>query len=156
MRLKVPGAGHGPTWPWRTPIVLITALMTAAVAGCGGGSSPPSVTGPAPTAQPTLSTIQSQIFGRCTACHTNAGRTPEAGLNLLPGAAHGNLVNVASTTNPGQLRVIPGDPANSLLIRKLEGTPGTLGDRMPQGGPFLTPDQIALIREWIQLGARND
>lgn len=139
--------------------VLLAGVAAAALAGCGGGSSPAPPTGPAPPPsplQPTLSSIQSQIFVQCTACHTNVGRVPEAGLNLLPGSSHANLINVASTTNPGLIRVVPGDPAASLLIRKLEGTPGTLGDRMPQGGPFLTTDQISIIREWIQLGARND
>jgi mono/diheme cytochrome c family protein len=139
-------------------VFLLAAILLAACSG----SSPGGMTGPGPTPgggtplQPTLSSIQQQIFGQCAACHTNVGRSPEAGLTLLPGSSHANLVNVASTTNPGGIRVIPGNPSDSILIRKLEGAPGTLGERMPLSGPFLSAAQIAVIREWIAMGARND
>jgi mono/diheme cytochrome c family protein len=146
-------------YPARVPIIVFIAVAALAPAGCGG-SSPGTAPGPTPGGgtplQPTLSSIQQQIFGQCTACHTTAGRTPEAGLSLLPGASHANLVNVASTTNPGGIRVIPGNPDNSILIRKLEGTPGTLGERMPLNGPFLSAAQIAVIRQWITNGALNN
>jgi hypothetical protein len=53
--------------------------------------------------------------------------------------------------------VIPGDPDNSYLVQKLEGTQGIIGQRMPRtGGPYLTSGQMLVIRRWIQLGARND
>jgi hypothetical protein len=42
--------------------------------------------------------------------------------------------------------VKPGDPANSYIIQKLQGSPGITGTRMPFGGPYLdqaTIDQIA-------------
>jgi hypothetical protein len=52
------------------------------------------------------------------------------------------------------LRVTPGDPEGSLLIKKLEGNP-PCGMAMPVGG-MLKPEQIMLIRTWIQNGASND
>ena len=33
---------------------------------------------------------------------------------------------------------------------------GITGDRMPQGGPYLTDAQTKLVRDWIRRGAPND
>ena len=49
----------------------------------------------------------------------------------------------------------PNDPANSYLYRKIAGA-GITGDRMPQGGPYLTDAQTKLVRDWIRRGAPND
>ena len=58
---------------------------------------------------------------------------------------------------PGAIRVIPGDPDNSYLIQKLEGTTGIAGRRMPfNGPPYLSDGQILIIRRWIALGAPNN
>lgn len=123
------------------------------------------VAGPTPNLQPTLSSIQREIFntqdssGRlsCVQCHTNVGRTPSGGVSLLEGQSFQALVGVSSRQKPGAIMVIPGDPDNSYLIQKLEGAPGLVGVRMPRGaGPFLTSGQMSIIRRWIQLGARND
>ena len=53
-------------------------------------------------------------------------------------------------------RVEPGDPDNSYLIQKLEGAPGIMGSRMPQGGPFLDQATVDMIRQWIMDGAPNN
>ena len=50
------------------------------------------------------------------------------------------------------VRVVPGDPDASFLIQKLNGTQ-TLGNRMPDGGPYLTTATVNVIRQWIQDGA---
>ena len=53
--------------------------------------------------------------------------------------------------------MIPGDPDNSYLIRKLEGAANITGARMPRNaGPYLTEGQMLVIRRWIALGAKND
>lgn len=137
--------------------------VLALAAGCDEKLS--DVAGPSPDLRPTFTSIQEQIFsasdasGRaaCTQCHTTAGRTPAAGMSLLPGVAYQNLVNVPSIQKPGAIRVIPGDPDNSYIVHKLEGRPGIVGERMPRtAGPFLTDGQILIIRRWIAEGARND
>jgi hypothetical protein len=119
--------------------------------------------GPTPTLEPTFSSIQQDIFnstdsaGRraCTACHT--GAQPSAGLNLSDATSYASLVNVPSRNKPGAIRVVPGDPTNSYLIQKIEGAQGIVGERMPRtGGPYLTPNQITIIRRWIELGAPNN
>ena len=123
------------------------------------------LTGPTPNLTPTFSSIQKEIFstqdssGRlsCTQCHTNVGRTPAAGLNLLDGAAYAALVGRPAVNKPGATFVIPGDPDNSYLVQKLEGTAGIVGLRMPRNnGPFLTEGQMLVIRRWIAEGANNN
>jgi hypothetical protein len=140
---------------------LATVLWGLVVVGCDEKLS--EFAGPTPTLEPTFSSIQRDIFnstdeaGRraCTACHT--GAQPAAGMNLSDSSAYLQLVNVPSRNKPGAIRVIPGDPDGSYLIQKIEGTPGIVGERMPRtGGPYLTPNQVVIIRRWIQLGAPNN
>jgi len=52
-------------------------------------------------------------------------------------------------------RVTPGNPDNSYLIQKLEGTAAG-GSRMPQGGPFLDQATVDMIRQWITDGALDN
>ena len=137
------------------------AVLFAAACG-GGSSSPTSPSGGPPggggTTTVTLSTLQSQIFSvSCPGCHTDQGRSPAAGLNLTAGAAYANLVNVPSTAKSGAIRVIPGNPDGSYLVQKHRGDPGIVGVRMPRNGPpYLTDDQINLVKQWIQDGAKNN
>ncbi len=107
-----------------------------------------------PTA--TFSRVQNEVFTPTCAqlgCHDPLGR--QQSLILSPGRAYANTVGVASTENTQILRVVPSDPANSYLYRKITGS-GITGDRMPQGGPFLTDAQTKLVRDWIRRGAPND
>ncbi len=62
------------------------------------------------------------------------------------------LVNVPSAEVPALMRVAPGDPNNSYLIQKLEGT-AAVGGRMPLGGSPLPQATISVIRQWITNGA---
>jgi hypothetical protein len=143
--------------------ILLACFLIAAAVGCDEKLS--SVTGPTPQLEPTFTSIQRDIFnardlaGRqaCTDCHSDVGRNPSGGLVLLQGRAHDSLVGRPSTGKPGAVRVIPGDPDNSYIVKKLEGAPDIVGVRMPRGnGPFLTDGQILVIRRWIQLGAPNN
>lgn len=137
-------------------------VLGAASAGCDEKLE--DLTGPTPNLQPTLSSIQREIFdttdsaGRqaCTNCHTDAGRNPSGGMNLRSGMAYNSLVGTASTGKPGATRVIPGDPENSYLIHKLEGRSTIAGVRMPLGGPYLEIGQIQVIERWIEIGAPNN
>jgi hypothetical protein len=107
-----------------------------------------------PTA--TFTRVQNEIFTpTCAAlgCHDRLGK--QQGLILAPGSAYAQTVGVASTENPQLLKVKPNDVANSYLYRKITGA-GITGDRMPQGGPYLTDAQIKLVRDWIRRGAPND
>ena len=139
------------------------AAVALAMAGCDEKLS--EFAGPTPNLTPTLSAIQRDVFsapdstGRaaCTGCHNAQNARFAANLNLADGSAFSQLVNVASQNKAGAIRVIPGDPNNSYLIQKIEGAPGIVGQRMPRtNGPFLTPNQIAIIRRWIEQGAQNN
>jgi len=135
------------------------AIVTLALAACGAGSGEgldqngqplgPPLTG----LQPTLASIQDNVFSvNCAVpgCHGGAGA--QQGLRLDPGFSAGNLINVPSPRDSNLIRVVPGDPDASFIIQKLQGTQ-TLGDRMPDGGPYLTTAKVNVIRQWIQDGA---
>ncbi|MCH7854342.1 MAG: hypothetical protein IIB76_08415, partial [Proteobacteria bacterium] len=108
----------------------------------------------------TLSQLQAQIFGpTCSVggCHTGpTSNVLPSGMNLTTAAnSFAALVNVTSLQQGGLNRVTPGDPDNSYLIQKLEGTAAT-GVRMPFGGPFLDQATINMVRQWISDGALNN
>jgi len=103
-----------------------------------------------------LSVIQQELFDRhCVKdCHeaTNAA----ADLRLSPDKSYQNLVNVASKQIGSQIRVLPGDPERSYLIKKLEGGVGIVGDQMPRLAPPRPQAEIDRVRIWITRGAPND
>jgi hypothetical protein len=104
----------------------------------------------------TFTRVKNEIFlPTCSAvaCHGTIG--PQENLILTPDRAYALIVNVRSNQNPSLNRISPNDPANSYLYRKITGA-GITGDRMPQGGPYLTDAQISLVRDWIRRGAPND
>jgi hypothetical protein len=98
-----------------------------------------------------FNSIQAHIFTPiCTVCH--AGANAPHGLRLDAAHSYNLLVGVASDEVPGLFRVQPGDPDSSYLIQKLEGH-AAVGARMPLGGPYLSSEVIAVIRQWITAGA---
>lgn len=139
-------------------LAILTAVLLAAAScgklgelptdpGLGGGPIDPTAT---------FTRVQTQIFTpTCAAigCHDPLGRQQQ--MVLTAGQAYTNIVNRASTENPSLLRIVPNDPANSYLYRKITGS-GITGDRMPQAQTPLTDAQIALVRDWIRRGAPND
>ena len=68
--------------------------------------------------------------------------------------SYADLVNVDSNEVPSLKRVEPGDPDNSYLVQKVEGT-AAVGGRMPLGGDRLPDAEIDLIRQWISEGANE-
>ena len=138
----------------RFGIVAVAAAMVTA--GCGSDS--PTTPTPTPTVVTFSTQIQAPILTpACVSCHTDEGRVPAGNLNLRPGASYPNMVGVASSQKAGAVRVIAGNPSGSYLVQKLEGAADIVGLRMPRNGPpFLTTEQVALIRQWIQNGAPNN
>ena len=110
------------------------------------------VVDPVATAVDYATQIQPVFNSRCTECHSG-GSAPQ-GLRLDAANSYANLVNVASHEVPSLQRVEPGDPDNSYLVQKIEGT-AAVGGRMPLGRAPLTAAQIALIRQWISEGANR-
>lgn len=91
----------------------------------------------------------------CHKCHTPDGETP-LGLEIggLDLTDHASLM-VGGTVSRADI-VIPGRPCDSVLWQKVTAGP-PFGGRMPLSGPpFLSPEQIRLIRDWIAEGARDN
>ncbi|MCB9758238.1 MAG: hypothetical protein H6739_00220 [Alphaproteobacteria bacterium] len=98
------------------------------------------------------SDVEPIIQGNCSPCHTS---NTSGGLSMASGAGYGNLVDVPSGEAMGMDRVEPGDPGNSYMWRKLEGThneAGGSGDRMPKNGTMSQGD-LDIIEQWISGGA---
>jgi hypothetical protein len=97
---------------------------------------------PAPSTVNFKKDVFTILYARCTTCH--GGDEPEADLNfesvdqMLAGGVNGDLY-------------IPGDAANSLLIKRLRGLDGLA--KMPMGFNPLLDRQIDAIETWINEGA---
>lgn len=99
--------------------------------------------------QPNILSIQDLVFTpSCAACHSDpSGAGPAAGLHLSDAdqSFHG-LVGVPSQIEPALLRVSPGEPDASALIRVLDGD-------LVAGHPVLEPSFVDVIRAWVAEGA---
>jgi len=77
----------------------------------------------------------------CITCHGGAGDLSlESYADVMLGGISGQVV-------------IPGDPDNSLLIKRLEGV---IKPQMPLDLPPLSQPQIDTIRDWIAEGALDN
>jgi hypothetical protein len=119
--------------------------------GTAGGAPPPD--------QPKVAVVQATgkedvLFSRdiapvllanCTGCHGDQNPRGRLDVNNFARMLQGGESGAPLT---------PGNPAGSLIIRKLRGTAG--GDRMPMGKPPLADDVIAKFEKWIAEGAKFD
>ena len=100
---------------------------------------------PATAADPVdyLRDIKPVLRERCFACHgtlKQAGKLRlDSGVLVLKGGTHGPAV-------------VPGRPGESLLIERV--TAADEGERMPPEGQPLTSPQIAMLKAWIESGAK--
>lgn len=106
----------------------------------------------------TMASLETDYFAMSCAlagsCHK--GPNPSGVLILDAGTSHANLVGVESIMAPGKTLVVAGDPDNSFLVQKVEGTMAEgEGQIMPLGAPNpLDPScRIAALRAWIAAGA---
>ncbi|MEA2571207.1 MAG: hypothetical protein QOI24_3208 [Acidobacteriota bacterium] len=136
-------------------------FLAILVAGCGRLKELPTDPGSGSGGDPidqtaTFTRVQSEVFTPTCArlgCHDTLGQQSQQ--VLTAGRAYAAVVGVPSVEMPQLMRVAPNDPANSYLYRKITGA-GITGDRMPQGGPYLSDAQLKLVRDWIRRGAPND
>jgi len=92
--------------------------------------------------------VQPIFDAQCVSCHPSSGN-----LDLRPGYSYDELVNVPASGYNGIL-VVPGDAESSILYKKVDGS-GAYGANMPLGGS-LSSTQIAIIRDWINQGAKDN
>jgi hypothetical protein len=127
-----------------------------------------------PATPATFAEVQALFTRSCAmpACHGRAdGGGGSGGLYLTDGVtSHEAMVGRPSDQVASVRLVVPGDPDNSYLVMKVEGTmrerlpqqcaisPGRnpCGAQMPQLAAPLTADERALIRSWIAAGATMD
>lgn len=150
--------------PATRSVAAIVTLLSMVMGACGGGDGtggsvsppPPPSSPPPPPFGATFAEIQANVFTPSCAvsgCHSGAG-APQ-GLRLDAGVSYSLLFDVESTQNGAFKRVDPGNPDDSWLIRKLEGT-ANVGAQMPLGGASLSQATIDVIRQWISDGALNN
>ncbi|MGE5235906.1 MAG: hypothetical protein ACM3O7_06140 [Acidobacteriota bacterium] len=142
----------------RNAAPLIAGVLVLVAAACGDRKrlpTEPGGGGPDPSA--TFTRVQGEIFAVSCAlsgCHT--GSAPAGGMDLSPSAAYGSIVNVPSSERSDLMRIDPGRPEGSYLIKKLRGDPDISGSRMPLNGSPLGPDRIQLVTDWVLRGAPRD
>lgn len=92
---------------------------------------------PTPAGPQTYATLAGTFETRCGTCH---GKSAMKGLNVL---------EYATLMQGGQSGpvILPGDPENSLLVQVQSGA-------SPHFGQF-TPAELALVKQWIQEGAKE-
>jgi hypothetical protein len=111
--------------------------------------------GTTPEAPPTLAELQAEVFTPWCAFSTCHAAPGASGLVLDDGETWASVVDVASADAPAETLVIPGDAANSYLMKKLRGDSGIVGDPMPLGAP-LDEATIARVAAWIDAGATDE
>lgn len=140
----------------------LAALL--AVAACGGSDvtgvggdngGTGSNGGSQPSTTPSFSTDVNSIFVTkgCTSGNCHGGGSGGMTLSGSASADYAAIVNVPASADPSFFRVKPDDAQNSYVVMKIEGRAGS---RMPLGGPSLTSNEIAIIRNWIDAGAPSN
>ncbi|MBN2565923.1 MAG: hypothetical protein JXB46_09450 [Candidatus Eisenbacteria bacterium] len=98
--------------------------------------------------------VRELLDTHCVRCH--GGGRPAKGYDLSTddqvlshmGAAAAQMKNVAL--------IDPGHPETSYLIMKVKNSDGIAGNRMPVGGSALSPEEIAVLADWISGMARPE
>jgi uncharacterized membrane protein len=158
----------GPPWLADDEIALIVKWVAeglaagpqAASAPAPGSVPPASESAPAPVSAPASRPARPRpgeivsyrhvapiLLQRCAKCHSLNGimGSPPEGFRLDTWAE--------TVARADRLRVVPGNPAASELVRRIRGQ---ALPRMPfDGPPYLPEEDIQLIEQWIRQGARD-
>ena len=106
-------------------------------------------TDPAESGTPTIyATLIQPVFDQyCVGCHgpekAKARLRLDSAEHLLAGGDSGSVIE-------------PGDPARSLLLRRLRLPLASDEHMPPEGKPQPRPEQIALLEWWVRIGAPTD
>lgn len=145
----------------------VKARIVKNAAACRGGTACPGIRsardacgddGQCAGIAGTFRSVQTVFTQSCAlpSCHSSFARQGSLILDTED-VSHQSLVDRPSfhtdAKQAGLLRVTPGDPENSFLIRKLRGLGP--GDSMPQGAPVLPDSVITMIEDWVERGAHT-
>ncbi|MDC0937191.1 PSD1 and planctomycete cytochrome C domain-containing protein [Pirellulales bacterium] len=117
------------------------------VLACAAGALAGAAVGPdAPTIEFNRD-IRPLLADNCLACHGPDQGQREAGLRL------DRQESALARLESGGFAIVPGDVENSLLVQRIEAT--HLDVRMPpvESRKVLSPDQVALLKQWVAQGA---
>jgi hypothetical protein len=135
--------------------------------GSGGGASGPHLSGLPDCGTPadggTIDDFYDDVILPHN-CWVGGCHGPGGGPSFLfeftdAGTLRSAWVNVNSAQVPSVKRITPGDINKSYVLYKLWGQHldagyDGIGDRMPQGGPYLTDAEMCRIINWVNGGAR--
>jgi hypothetical protein len=116
--------------------------------------------GAQPGLQPNICSIwESQIFSGCANGYCHGGSA--GGFQLDHSSAQALYDSIVDVETAARMYyVVPENDRMSYLINKLDGTQDQLvsgaGERMPTGGPYLSFEQLEVLRQWINSGASSD
>jgi hypothetical protein len=124
------------------------ACVAALAAGCHSATS---AGGPlSATCQPTTDSIQQTIFApKCAGPGCHGTVAPSLSLDLVSPGVIERLAGAMANGCGNEVLVVPGAPDRSYLIEKLALDPPTCGERMPQGSPALSAEDLTCLRDWI-------
>src|SRR6266487_4116421 len=91
-----------------------------------------------------LRDVRPILDGNCTSCHQPASKQSDLDLTTYDRFQAGGKRGPA---------FVPGSPEQSLVIQFITAA---LKPSMPFGQPLLAANEVSIIREWIQSGARDD
>lgn len=100
--------------------------------------------------------IQPLFDDSCALGGCHAPPQVQLALDLRVGKSYASLISVPSSECADRPRVEPGNPGNSYLLDKLNGVSLCDGAQMPLNGDPLSPEQIALVSDWICQGAPDN
>lgn len=97
--------------------------------------------------------IRPLFSDRCFACHGPDVTKMKAGLRLdIPELALGELKE-----NKGHFAIVPGKPEQSELLKRISSTDPAYQMPSPESHlPLLTEKEIALVKRWIEQGAKYE
>jgi len=137
-------------------VIVCASLLLFGGMGCSDLGTEPAVEIPnVPPPEPTVSfanDLQPIFAANCVGCHNLP--TPGGGLVLKAGGSWANLVDKVSVGFNPAVRVIPGNPDDSVLYGKLIGD-ASVGEVMPPNGS-LAAGTLELFRTWILEGALDN
>ncbi len=131
-----------------TSSIVLGMLLTGALGAAGALANDARVAAAEPdsTSPPVAAAVESLFRENCIDCHSGPAREAELDLSTPAGILHGG--------ESGPV-IVPGKPDESLLFKKVQH-----GEMPPEGQDDLAPEQVELLRAWIEngaeMGGRND
>ncbi len=163
-------AADSPTWysPEVTRLSTPFASWDVQVSISDGANPPVTFSQPLTVRAPFFTTdilrgsvIGSTAFGGCASSLCHGAALPTGGFAINPLNATATYTAMRADHAKGMTcgiatkRIAPFNPTMSLLYRKMEGLglPFACGARMPLNQPAVAPNELVIIRSWINAGA---